>query len=278
MKTSSRRGFTLVELLVVIGMIALLGAMLLPMAQRARAQALATVCAAQERQILVAWAAYISDNERAVPVIVTRGTQNTWAPNLTGDTASLMYYMSPANSGNGVLDFQHGQLWKYVSQENAQLDSQAAMARQRLFNCPSDTQFRAVATADQLNPLGDFERNFSYSWNILLKKGDSAAGFPKADRFTAILNGSHKIVLCEEERPNDGACYMGAGGTLQFGGGDDTPTWRHLGGGNWGFADGHVERLVPDQLGYSIVDRDTATAIPIDMQRVNYYFGLGLRN
>ena len=278
MKGSRRRAFTVVELLAVVGIIAVLIALFSPAVKRARAQAKAVVCAANERQILAAWHTYISDNDGAVPVIVTRGPPGIWGPNLSGPAGCLMYYMSPMNGGNGILDFQHGALWRYISSEVVQLDSPMISVRQRLLNCPADEAFRAVATGDKLNLTGAMERNFTYSWNVLLKKGDDAGGFPMVARLENIRNAAHKIVLCEEERPNDGACYIGAGGSLEFGGGDDTPTWRHYGGGNWGFADGHVERLEPSDLGYSIVDTDTATATPVDMMRVNYYFGLGVSN
>lgn len=56
-----RRGFTLVELLVVIAVIALLIAMLLPALANAKAQGHKSVCAGNQRQAMVALASYAAD-------------------------------------------------------------------------------------------------------------------------------------------------------------------------------------------------------------------------
>ncbi|MGN6626257.1 MAG: type II secretion system protein [Tepidisphaeraceae bacterium] len=59
--------FTLVELLVVIGIIALLIAMLLPALHRARSAAVMTKCMSNHRQVMQAMLMYVNDNRGRLP-------------------------------------------------------------------------------------------------------------------------------------------------------------------------------------------------------------------
>ncbi|HSH95648.1 MAG TPA: type II secretion system protein [Roseimicrobium sp.] len=72
----STRGFTLVELLVVIGVIAVLLAMLMPALQKVQAAAAKTHCAANLRQLGQAFHLYADENKGILPIYASANTGN----------------------------------------------------------------------------------------------------------------------------------------------------------------------------------------------------------
>jgi prepilin-type N-terminal cleavage/methylation domain-containing protein len=76
--TRPRGAFTLVELLVVIGIIALLISVLLPALQKAQEAGKAIVCASQMRQIGTAFAMYLVDSKGTYPPCWMQDNPNTF--------------------------------------------------------------------------------------------------------------------------------------------------------------------------------------------------------
>jgi len=61
-----RNGFTLVELLVVISIIAVLLAILVPSLQKARESAAKTTCLSNEKQLTLSWLTYAQENNNKI--------------------------------------------------------------------------------------------------------------------------------------------------------------------------------------------------------------------
>jgi len=84
MKINKKNGFTLVELLVVVAIIALLVSILLPALSNAKAQTRTTLCASKHRNIFWAWTHYAHDHDgRIMPAFHGWGTEDVnagWWP------------------------------------------------------------------------------------------------------------------------------------------------------------------------------------------------------
>ena len=222
----TRTAFTLVELLVVIGIIAVLIAILLPVLQKAREQARCTVCASNMRQLGIAALAYANDNQGIMPITLGIGPPHAPIPY---DFIIPIY--------RGTVDFQSGVLWPYIAKDIA--------TRQRLFNCPSDDLDRQVVLdgyTGQLLLLPGASRNISYAYTSELAMNLDAFGH-YGIKLVRIRHPVNKLLVLEPEAPGGASSSVsnatGMTGVVVY------LTRRHSGMCNECFFDGHVERLDP---------------------------------
>src|SRR5580700_8865447 len=97
-RIATRRGFTLVELLVVIGIIAALIAMLLPALESARSQARIVVCMSNIRQLGFGLKLYAADFNQQYPpntTSLTKGGPISWL-DTNPDANKVWHYLGYA--------------------------------------------------------------------------------------------------------------------------------------------------------------------------------------
>lgn len=134
------RGFTLVEMLVVIAVIAILAAFLLPVLARAKEKARRVQCANHLRQWALAFSFYVEDNEQYIPREGLgrdgRVRRENWA-NVQDSKSRDVWY----NSLPGELSQTPAR--NYVSNSV----TRAGFYKNRLFHCPS-AKFPTYAETD----------------------------------------------------------------------------------------------------------------------------------
>jgi prepilin-type N-terminal cleavage/methylation domain-containing protein/prepilin-type processing-associated H-X9-DG protein len=112
---TSRRGFTLVELLVVIGIIALLISILLPALNKAREDAKRVRCLNQQRQLVMAWMMYNTGSKNHL----CSANTPQYPP---ADNKGVWYW---ACGGNTLDSLSYGVLWPFLKDYD-------------VYKCPND--------------------------------------------------------------------------------------------------------------------------------------------
>jgi len=237
-----RRAFTLVELLVVIGIIAVLIGILLPTLNKARRQAYISTCLSNQRQLVIAMIMYCQENKQTFPGGVG------WA-NIDG----VATYFGPfGGAGNaGLADWDHSIRNPWACNRDEKLGptwlAKYVKESRRVSACPEDIDFKETGGSLVMNRTSYWYPNSlqwkpKEIWNPFRIINKTVPQEPQ--KLTQVRYAAQKVVIIDRMTYHNGrflvdsdrAPYPNTPGQAL-----NNTNIKHV-YVNAGCADGHVER------------------------------------
>lgn len=225
-------GFTLVELMVVIVVIAIMAALLLPALNRTKEQAKGAACRSNMKQLSLAFLMYAEDNDDTLPWPGGEGrainNPTDYAPDWCATPAEMRMIPFTAASGN-LPGFGHnaecGSIFPYVTSQPRRAFDATDKTSAPVYRCPGAS---ALGEALRVN----------YSANAWTEPGTTLNGVvvvqPKGVRMSGVTDPSRKVMLVNEDpRGMKTTAFdpRNPGREVEY----------HLTKANVGFMDGHME-------------------------------------
>lgn len=222
-------GFTLLELLLVVAIIAVLSGLLLPALSKAKSKARQILCASSQRQLMLAAELYAGDS------------QDYWVPNGHGDPDD------PAYNRTWVAGDSHFFIPGYTNTQYLVDERYAAFApyiqSPQVYKCPEDKARLRRSMAMNVPQIRSYAMNAYVGWGndpselvpgyrVYQRSSDFAADSP-SERF--VFQEVHPNSICFP-------AFMTYMPGAEVDGFYHYPSSLHRGGSMVSYADGHIER------------------------------------
>ena len=216
------RGFTLVELLVVISIIVILAALLLPVLSKAKLKAQQTNCLNNQQQLQAGWIMYAQEQNGSLPL--NAGEITLYSPYASTTNS---WVVGDATVSTDLSFIQQGSIFPYVGNP-------------AVYHCPSDHSTVVNASALRTRSYsmeyylnGDIDPQYVHNLPLSAMSG-------LATKYSGISRPSAVFVFLDENDKtiNDGIFVLFRDPDQNW---QDAPSDRHSQGMNLSFADGHCE-------------------------------------
>lgn len=218
------KAFTLVKLLVVIGSIAVLATLFLPVLTRAKATAKHIPCVNNQKQLADAWMMYVADNK---DLIVLNGQNQTPDPKMKLWVQDAFFDPNANRSSQYILDPQYALFADYI---------RAA----KTYVCPTDREM--VNVGGQFYPkLRSYSLNAYAGW---IGPWDTrlSTNYKIFRKHSAIVSSMAEGLFLFQDVNPDSICWPYFGVQMQTDRFFNFPGSSHNRGAVIAYADGHVER------------------------------------